>query len=386
MTYLPWRKIHTALFGDVRYLGLSPFAKLVFLTLQALTAADNLTTAQTLTAIRAITGLEGKAVQHSIDELLFVGLVVDHRVLTTVELYEQPKIKTDTATTTESPEERRRRLDRERKKLKRGKSDVPQVSAADVPQESADMSADVPQTFRGQNADMSADIPQTLPQTFRGQNADMSADIPQTLPQTFRGNSADKSIHLDKETEENTEKDKNTDSLSNGAREGDSQKNLTLSNAEPTQKPTRSRRTKAQVTDPVPPEGTLARRVYDAIAGSSRLASIMVNLGAFALSVTDKDTYPGVDVLAEIKRAEGWLADNNETRKNGNVYLRGWLQRAVSRAPVQTIPVVKSREDQLNHPSMTGKRGRLMVPVTEEQQAILDDAARKAREGWEDEE
>jgi hypothetical protein len=98
-----------------------------------------------------------------------------------------------------------------------------------------------------------------------------------------------------------------------------------------TAKPKRTRAKTAPAPDPTPEPGTLARRLFDAFAADAQFAQTVRGPGAFALSVANPDAYPGVNVLAEVLRAGGWLRDNREWRKDGNAFLRGWLQRTAAR-------------------------------------------------------
>lgn len=84
--------------------------------------------------------------------------------------------------------------------------------------------------------------------------------------------------------------------------------------------------------DRVTEEGSLARRIFDAIVSDPVLQPITGNPGDFALRLADPSAYPGVDVLAEVKRAGTWAAGQRAGHwRDGRKALLGWLDRAVSR-------------------------------------------------------
>lgn len=105
----------------------------------------------------------------------------------------------------------------------------------------------------------------------------------------------------------------------------------------PTAPTARRKRAKAAPTpDTIPAPGTLARRVFEAIVSDRALCAIVVNPGDAAERWADPATYPGVDVLAEVKRAAEWSAAHPGRYNDGRAYLRGWLQRRadeIARAP-----------------------------------------------------
>ena len=79
--------------------------------------------------------------------------------------------------------------------------------------------------------------------------------------------------------------------------------------------------------DTIPLPGTLARRVFDAIVGDVALAPIVANPGDASQRWADPGTYPGVDVLAEVRRAGEYAATKPGRYTDGRAFLRGWLQR-----------------------------------------------------------
>ena len=102
-------------------------------------------------------------------------------------------------------------------------------------------------------------------------------------------------------------------------------------------KAAKTKRPKAAPTpDTIPAPGTLARRVFDAIVGDRILAPITVNPGDAAERWADPATYPGVNVLAEVKRAGEYAAERPGEYVDGRAFLRKWFKRAadtVARAP-----------------------------------------------------
>jgi hypothetical protein len=90
--------------------------------------------------------------------------------------------------------------------------------------------------------------------------------------------------------------------------------------------------------------GTAARAVYDAIVHDPTLRPITGNPGDFALRVTD-GAYPGVNVLAELKRAGEYASTKPGKYRDGRAFLRGWFQRRaedVAAAPSPAPAPVKT--------------------------------------------
>ena len=102
-------------------------------------------------------------------------------------------------------------------------------------------------------------------------------------------------------------------------------------------KPAKRKRAKAAPTpDTIPAPGTLARRVFEAIVGDRALCAITANPGDASERWADPATYPGVDVLAEVRRAGEFAASHPGRYNDGRAFLRGWLQRKadeIARAP-----------------------------------------------------
>lgn len=85
--------------------------------------------------------------------------------------------------------------------------------------------------------------------------------------------------------------------------------------------------------DPVPAAGTPARRLYDAITQDRVLGPITRGPGDLAERLAQEDAYPGIDVLAEIKRAGAWAAGQRAGYwSDGRKALLSWLARTAERA------------------------------------------------------
>ena len=119
-------------------------------------------------------------------------------------------------------------------------------------------------------------------------------------------------------------------------------------------KPAKRKRAKAAPTpDTIPAPGTLARRVFEAIVGDRALCAITANPGDASERWADPATYPGVDVLAEVKRAAEWSASHPGRYNDGRAFLRGWLQRKadeIARAPKPAAPRVPDADGYINRP------------------------------------
>ncbi len=119
--------------------------------------------------------------------------------------------------------------------------------------------------------------------------------------------------------------------------------------------PARAAKARAAVTpppDPVPPAGTPARRLYDAITQDRVLGPITRGPGDLAERLSQADAYPGIDVLAEVKRAGAWAAGKPAGHwSDGRKALLGWLARTAERvaatpkaAPSVTTGWVRAKE------------------------------------------
>lgn len=95
--------------------------------------------------------------------------------------------------------------------------------------------------------------------------------------------------------------------------------------------------------DAPPLVGTLAHRVYLALVGDRVLCPITVGPGDFASRIADPETYPGVDVLAEVRKAAEYASGSGKTYTDGRAYLRNWLNRRaqeVARQPRPAAPTI----------------------------------------------
>lgn len=104
--------------------------------------------------------------------------------------------------------------------------------------------------------------------------------------------------------------------------------------AQPAEPKPRAPRAKATqlVADMPPAEGTLARKVYDAIVSDTALSSL-ARPGDFASRVCADGAYPGVDVLAQVRRAGAWAAGKKRAPwRDVRAGLLAWLRRAAEDA------------------------------------------------------
>ena len=98
-------------------------------------------------------------------------------------------------------------------------------------------------------------------------------------------------------------------------------------------KPAKARGAATPPTDPVPAAGTAARRLYDAITTDRVLGPITGGPGDLSERLVAEGAYPGVDVLAEVRRAGAWAAGKPAGHwRDGRKAILGWLARAQERA------------------------------------------------------
>jgi hypothetical protein len=97
-------------------------------------------------------------------------------------------------------------------------------------------------------------------------------------------------------------------------------------------KPVERKAKAAPAPDAPPPEGTLARRVFDVLSTDSAFDGL-VRPGDLAARVCAEGAYPGVDVLAEVRRAGAWAAGQRRRPwRDVRAGLLGWLRRAAEDA------------------------------------------------------
>jgi hypothetical protein len=100
--------------------------------------------------------------------------------------------------------------------------------------------------------------------------------------------------------------------------------------------PRRARKAVAPTEDTIPLPGTPARGIYDALTADPVLRPITAGPGEFAGRIADPDTYPGVNVLAEVKRAALYASEHPGKYTDGRRFLTNWLVRKAedaARAP-----------------------------------------------------
>lgn len=171
----------------------------------------------------------------------------------------------------------------------------------------------------------------------------------------------------------------NPPASSAGAREGQGKvEGQTEPKADEKPSPKRAAKSKPEApVDPVPAPGTAARRVYDAIVGDRVLAPITAGPGDLAERLCAEGAYPGVDVLAAVRRAGAHAAGQRPGYySDGRKFLLRWLSVDAERArtapkPVAPAParVVGTIDDLI----ADGQRRRA-------EKAAREEAERKARE------
>jgi hypothetical protein len=127
-------------------------------------------------------------------------------------------------------------------------------------------------------------------------------------------------------------------------------------------KPAKPRAAATPLPDPVPPAGSPARRLYDAITGDRVLGPITGGPGDLSERLTAEGAYPGVDVLAEVRKAGAWAAGQPAGHwRDGRKAILGWLARAEQRAASTPKPSPASVLT-THQPERIDYQGRRIVP------------------------
>lgn len=127
--------------------------------------------------------------------------------------------------------------------------------------------------------------------------------------------------------------------------------------------------------DKIPLPGTVARKIYDAIVSDSALAPITANPGDASERWADPATFPGVDVLAQVRRAAEYLSSRPDRYTDGRAFLRGWLQREADRVARAPRPTVTAAPRDATKPAPRPAHITVAVappPLTPEQVAEID--------------
>jgi hypothetical protein len=104
------------------------------------------------------------------------------------------------------------------------------------------------------------------------------------------------------------------------------------------------------------------------------LRPIVAGPGDFAERLADPAAYPGVAVLAEVKRAAEYASRHPGQYTDGRRYLTAWLSRAAERVPPKpaTPPPAPKR------PVLTEAQERALSPFANLEQRIAERDARLA--------
>jgi len=125
-------------------------------------------------------------------------------------------------------------------------------------------------------------------------------------------------------------------------------------------KPRRQRRRAAEpAVDPVPPEGTVARRVYEAITTDAALAPITRGPGDLSLRLAAICEGTSVDPAAEVISAGAWQLRNGRWT-DGARGLLGWIKSSADRARSVPAAVVGAPRAQ-QQPERIDYQGRRAV-------------------------
>lgn len=125
-------------------------------------------------------------------------------------------------------------------------------------------------------------------------------------------------------------------------------------------KPRRQRRRAAEpAVDPVPPEGTVARRVYEAITTDVALAPITRGPGDLAMRLAALCDGTNVDPAAEVISAGAWQLRNGRWT-DGARGLLGWVKSSADRARSMPAAVVGAPRAQ-QQPERIDYQGRRAV-------------------------
>jgi hypothetical protein len=91
--------------------------------------------------------------------------------------------------------------------------------------------------------------------------------------------------------------------------------------------------------DASPPPGTLASSLHAVLVGDPMLVPIISRPGDLAQRLADREAFPGIDPVAEAKRAAAWLAANPARKKSaGDRFLLNWFGRAQERSRAPSMP------------------------------------------------
>lgn len=120
----------------------------------------------------------------------------------------------------------------------------------------------------------------------------------------------------------------------------------------------RQRRPAQLVVDPVPPEGTAARRVYEAITTDAALAPIVRGPGDLSMRLVAICDGTSADPVAEVIAAGAWHARNLKW-SDGTLGLLRWVKTSADRA--RAMPAVVGTPRAASEPARIDYQGKRVV-------------------------
>lgn len=127
-------------------------------------------------------------------------------------------------------------------------------------------------------------------------------------------------------------------------------------------KPRRQRRRAAEpAVDPVPPEGTVARRVYEAITTDVALGPIVAGPGDLAMRLAAICDGTAIDPGLEVISAGAWLLRNPGRWKDGAGGLLRWVKSSADRARSAPVPAPGTPREASAGPARIDYQGRRVV-------------------------
>ena len=123
----------------------------------------------------------------------------------------------------------------------------------------------------------------------------------------------------------------------------------------------RSKPAAAPAVDPVPPEGTVARRVYEAITTDVALGPIVAGPGDLAMRLAAICDGTAIDPGLEVISAGAWLLRNPGRWKDGAGGLLRWVKSSADRARSAPVPAPGTPREASAGPARIDYQGRRVV-------------------------